>query len=69
MQELLKKLRLSTDDKLTVIHRPDETYFSGMIQSETLTKPVQYIVLFVTNIREMVEQVTEIVEKDLLLSG
>lgn len=69
MQELLKKLRLSTDDKLTVINRPDETYFAGMIQSETLDKPTQYIVVFVSEISELTTKVMEIVDKDLLLPG
>lgn len=68
MEKLLKKLRLKETDKLVVLNKPNDNYFPNMILSEVFpTEQVKLILIFVTNIDQLVNEVMKVVNLDLLL--
>ena len=68
---LAKKLRLSLEEELIVLHCPDQSYFTDFNVSETLpTTPTARIILFVETIEEMKKEIRIIHEQNhLALEG
>ncbi|MGX7198149.1 YdeI/OmpD-associated family protein [Enterococcus olivae] len=66
-QGLAKKLRLTMEEPIVVLHRPSMDYFSGFnISEQQPTEPVATIILFVKDLEEMKEEIQKIITAELL---
>jgi len=69
-EALAKKLRLTLEEPLVVLNRPDLSYFADFTVSEELpTQPVERIILFVHTLAELKKAVLSIYEKQQLVKN